>query len=626
MIATIITAHNKKEVIYSFRTADDYLLLAARARPGRGIITFPLVAFVMPPTLFPPMRPLKNTLAALAAALLISATGAATVDTAEADALAQALAGEIALQRHLMPQAWKCFMTTAEAARDARYAERAWETAVAARSPENAALALTLWKKLAPQDSRTSVLAAAEGLLSADAKVRQESESRLKEALAADPHPAATLAKVTELTASSDNRRAVYDSLSRLAAPYAKNDAAMELVLAQSADAAGLRNKASRHAELAMKAAPDDARVIMAGIDYLFRAEPASATECLKRFLKKHPDAVPPRLALAKSYLKTGTEADVRRELAEINRRGGNEPNTVYAAGTVAEEAGLLDDAEKAYKKYLVLIRREGGERFLPDAAYARLGMVKLARGDKRRAVEWFRKVEKGDKYLPAKMKEAETLADLGETDAACEVLRHVKTDAKQHAKLLLAVVDLYLQAGRRDAAYDASREALKGSPNDPATIYKAAQLSETTSRYSEAEALLTHYIEIRPNDANGYNALGYMWLENDQNIEGAARHIERAMELSEGKDGFITDSLGWLRFKEHRFEEAEKHLRDAFRLQPDIDIALHLAEVLIVNGKPEEARGLLDLVLKHSPDNLTAQRLQKRLAAPLSTTPKTAP
>ncbi len=585
----------------------------------------------MPSSFFSPMHffslpALRQTLSAALAALSVAGALAAPADTAEADALAQALAGEIALQRHLMPQAWKCFMTTAETARDARYAERAWETAVAARSPENAALALTLWKKLAPKDARTSVLAAAEGLLSPDAKVRRDSETRLKEALAADPRPATTLAKVTELTAASDNKRAVYDSLSRLAAPYAKNDAAMELVLAQAADAASLRSKASRHAELAMKAAPDDARVIMAGIDYLFRADPASATDCLKRFLKKHPDAVPPRLALAKSYLRTGTEEDVRRELAEINRRGGNDPNTVYAAGTVAEEAGLLEEAEKAYKKYLVLIRREGGERFLPDAAYARLGMVKLARGDKRRAVEWFGKVEKGDKYLPAKMKEAETLADLGETDAACEVLRHVKTDARQHAKLLLAVVDLYLQAGRRDAAYDASREALKLSPNDPPTIYKAAQLSETTSRYDEAEALLTHYIEIRPHDANGYNALGYMWLENDKNLAGAARHIERAMELSEGKDGFITDSLGWLRFKERRFEEAEKHLRDAFRLQPDIDIALHLAEVLIVNGKGEEARTLLDLVLKNSPDNLTAQRLLKRLAAPATATPHVAP
>ena len=248
--------------------------------------------------------------------------------------------------------------------------------------------------------------------------------------------------------------------------------------------------------------------------------------------------------------------------------------------------------------------------------------MVKLARGDKAHAVEWFRKVEKGDKYLPAKMKEAEVLADLGETEAACAVLKTIKADTKQKGKFLLAAVDLYLQAGRRAAAYETSRDALKLAPNDPQTIYKAAQLSETTSRYTEAEALLKHYIEIRPNDANGYNALGYMWLENDMHLAEAGRHIERAMELSEGKDGFITDSMGWLRFKEGKPREAETYLRDAFRLQPDVDIALHLAEVLIVNGKPDEARKMLSLVLKNSPDNLTAQRLLKRLNAADKDTP----
>ena len=555
-------------------------------------------------------------------ASLVAVTGAHASAGTASDALAQALTGEIALQRHLMPQAWKSFMATAEAAHDSRYAERAWETAIASRSPENAALALTLWRKLAPEDARTGILASAEGLLSDDAKVRSASEARLKEALAKTDNPAAMIAKVTELTAASDHKKAVYESLARLTQPYIKKNAPMELVLAETADAAGFSEAAMRHAKRAIKAAPDDSRILMAGIDYLFRADAPAATQALTVFLQRHPDFIPAHLALAKSYLRTGTEEDIRRELTEINRRGGTEPNTVYAAGTIAEEAGFLDDAEKAYKKYLVLISRPENERFQPDAAYARIAMVKLARGDKARAVEWFRKVEKGDKYLPAKMKEAEVLADLGETEAACTVLKTIKADTKQKGKFLLAAVDLYLQAGRRDAAYETSRDALKLAPNDPQTIYKAAQLSETTSRYTEAEALLKHYIEIRPNDANGYNALGYMWLENDMHLAEAGRHIERAMELSEGKDGFITDSMGWLRFKEGKPREAETYLRDAFRLQPDVDIALHLAEVLIVNGKPDEARKMLSLVLKNSPDNLTAQRLLKRLNAADKDTP----
>lgn len=565
-------------------------------------------------------RRCRQVTAAFAAALVLASSPAKDApqpnsrEMLAAETLAQALSGEIALQRRLMPQAWKSFMKAAETSRDARFAERAWETALAAKSPENAALSLDLWKRLAPKDSRTGALIAAEGLISDNAGTRAESEARLKKALTESDNPAELLSKVVQLTVTSTKKHTLYESLSRLAAPYAKGSAATHLILAQAAESAGLRDKAMQHALNAMKTAPDDSRVLMAGIDYLFRADAPAATRQLRSFLKKHPNVMPARLALAKSLIRTGSAEDLRRELAEINRLGGTNPQTVYAAGTVAEEAGLFEDAEKAYKKYLVLIRREEDGRFIPDAAYARLGMVKLSRGDKTHALEWFGKVEKGDTYLPAKMKEAELLADLGQTDAACEVIKNIRTDAKQKAKLMLVAVDLYLQAGNRDAAYQTSREALTASPNDPQTIYKAAQLSETTSRYNEAEALLAHYIEIRPNDANGYNALGYMWLENDRHMDKAGKYIERAMELSQGKDGFITDSMGWLRFKEGKPLEAESYLRDAFKLQPDIDIALHLAEVLITNDKMKEARGILELVLKNSPDNITAQRLMRQI------------
>ena len=57
-------------------------------------------------------------------ASLVAVTGAHASAGTASDALAQALTGEIALQRHLMPQAWKSFMTAAEAAHDSRYAER----------------------------------------------------------------------------------------------------------------------------------------------------------------------------------------------------------------------------------------------------------------------------------------------------------------------------------------------------------------------------------------------------------------------------------------------------------------------------------------------------------------------
>lgn len=84
------------------------------------------------------------------------------------------------------------------------------------------------------------------------------------------------------------------------------------------------------------------------------------------------------------------------------------------------------------------------------------------------KAVEWFAKVEKGDKYLPSKMKQAEILADMNRTDEACRVLREIRADNGKKAQFRLACSDLYMKAGRTKDAYQAADEALKRRRTNP--------------------------------------------------------------------------------------------------------------------------------------------------------------
>lgn len=538
------------------------------------------------------------------------------------DVLASALTGEIALQRKLYPQAWRGFMNAARATQDASYAERAWESALAGQNSENARISLDLWRQLAPKDERANVFFAAENLVSKDAQLRAQSEKIIAQALAKTDKPTMMIAKIVELTKQTSNHRQLYSALAKLATPYSANSH-IELLLASVADSAGLKQKAMQHALKASELAPNDARVLMAGADYEFRLNPQATTKRLRDFLAKHPDNTIIRTALAKALLKTGTQAQVKAELETANRLGGMDPSTLYAIGTVAEEAGLYNDAERYYRKYLVTIAREGEKtRYIPDTVYARLGMVKIAQNEPERALEWFSKVEQGDKYVAAKMKQAELLADMHRVDEACDVLIAIRTDTKQQARFRLAATDVYLRAGNSEKAYALSREALKLAPNEPEVIYKAAQLSETTNRNQEAEALLRHYIEIRPSDANGYNALGYMWLERGEKLEEAAPLIEKAMQLSNGKDGYITDSMGWLRYKQGNLIEAESYMREAFRLQPDVDIALHLAQVLLDCGKMQDGLKLIDAVLKSFPNNIQALEIKRNFLKGANLTP----
>ena len=62
------------------------------------------------------------------------------------------------------------------------------------------------------------------------------------------------------------------------------------------------------------------------------------------------------------------------------------------------------------------------------------------------------------------------------------------------------------------------------------------------------------------------YNYLGYMWIENDMNIDEGGELIKSAVEL-DPKSGAIADSMGWYYFKKGRYEEAKKELLRAEKI-----------------------------------------------------------
>jgi predicted negative regulator of RcsB-dependent stress response len=58
------------------------------------------------------------------------------------------------------------------------------------------------------------------------------------------------------------------------------------------------------------------------------------------------------------------------------------------------------------------------------------------------------------------------------------------------------------------------------------------------------------------------------------------------------------------LRFKQGNTDEALKYLRLAYEKQPESEVAAHLAEVLWVTGKKDEAKRVFELAIIKSPDD----------------------
>ncbi len=127
--------------------------------------------------------------------------------------------------------------------------------------------------------------------------------------------------------------------------------------------------------------------------------------------------------------------------------------------------------------------------------------------------------------------------------------------------------------------------------------------VAEKLDKIDEAEAQLRRVVELKPDDAQALNALGYTLVDRTTRTSEGLALIEKAHKLSPD-DPFILDSMGWALFRLGRYDEAETYLRRAMKERPDAEIAAHLGEVLWAKGDRERAQEVWQSQLKTTPDN----------------------
>jgi len=123
--------------------------------------------------------------------------------------------------------------------------------------------------------------------------------------------------------------------------------------------------------------------------------------------------------------------------------------------------------------------------------------------------------------------------------------------------------------------------------------------------------------IELKPDHGQAYNALGYSLAERNLRLPEARSLIKKALELNPGEPS-ITDSLGWVEYRLGNRDEAVRLLREAYRGQPDAEIAAHLGEVLWVNGQTDEARRIFNEGRKRDAGNDVLRETLARLRVDL--------
>src|SRR5438876_211438 len=201
---------------------------------------------------------------------------------------------------------------------------------------------------------------------------------------------------------------------------------------------------------------------------------------------------------------------------------------------------------------------------------------------------------------------------EAGVDEAAVYAERAAEELRDQGVQLMVAEAQLLREANHSRDAFELLGQALQKDPEQPDLLYDMALTAEKLERYEQMESNLRKLIEVQPEHAHAYNALGYSFAERNTRLAEARKLLEKALELSP-EDYFIIDSLGWVLYREGNLKGAAEQLRRAYSGRPDAEIGAHLGEVLWVMGRRDEAERIWQESVKSAPENDTLQKTIKR-------------
>ncbi|QTP61281.1 tetratricopeptide repeat protein [Billgrantia antri] len=389
------------------------------------------------------------------------------------------------------------------------------------------------------------------------------------------PHYHDAVLAMATLEAATGQRQQAERRLTRLERNHSELPA-LWLTRAQLALEADNAHQAREAARRGLAISPGDPRfLLLLAQAELMLGNVAAAERHTSTLMDEHVGNQELHISLARLYLEGGHLDAARRLLLPLVSSDDPPPAAFYLMGTIAEEEGELDNA-----------------------------------------LLYYRQVAPGSDFLRARSRAAQMLIEDDRLLDARAFLRIERLRHESHFSELVALeVELLDEAGRQGDADALLDRELSRTPNDEALLYLRAMRTWERGNLEGMERDLGRIIEANPENASALNALGYTLADiNDtERLEEARELIERAYALEPGSPA-IMDSLGWVYYRLGDPEQALGWLERAYASMPDQEIAAHLAEVLWVLDRRDEARRIVEQALRRHDEHPRIDDLLERI------------
>ncbi len=534
--------------------------------------------------------------------------------------------------------AYQLYLDAARRHQNGQLYQRAVEIALRARAGEQALSAAKSWRQALPQ-SRDAAEFTSQILIVLGRPGELAAPLRALIQLTPTPQQPQVLASLPRSLSRLNDRLVAAQVLDEATQPWRQPPLELAEAWAATGEAwlmAKQPDKAMAAARKALSLQPDSLTANLLAADMIGQQSDA---EALVQQRLSRPDPPPllrlgyaRRLAAAQRYDAAAVQLD---ELVKVQPE---QTGHWILLAAVRLEMRQTDAAEAALKQVLARTEpipaatplsgqastaSEGapGELALDkdrEQAFLLLAQLEDLRGKRSEAIKWLEQADPRHEKMAVQSQRARLMALQGKVKEARALLRGLpESEPRDAITKAQAEVQLLRDLGQVPEAYTVLEQTSARFPDDHELMYDQAMLAEKLKRFQDMERLLRRVIELAPDNPNAYNALGYSLSDRKVNLDEARTLVEKAAALKPA-DPFITDSLGWVAFRQGRLDDAIKFLKEAYTARPDTEIGAHLGEVLWSQGRKDEALTIWRESQTRDRDNDTLKETLQRLGVRL--------
>ena len=519
------------------------------------------------------------------------------------ETLVSLLSAELAGQRNRFDIALDNYVTQAIKTQDPGVSERAYRIAEYMGADQSALDTALIWAR---NDSKNLEAQRAAAIQLARSGRYDDSMAYMEKVLQGQGDTHFDFLALSAAETDSDTRNGLLKSFDRLLGKYPNNGQLIfgkALLLQQNGDSEQSLKLLEDNPPKEGEVAPILLRTRL--LQSMGRGK--EALPILEKSIKKYPEDKRLRLTYARMLVEQNRMNDAKAQFSSLLQQYPEDDDLRFSLALVCLEAKAWDEAAG----YLEELIARGAH---VDSAHLNLGRIHEERDDPQSALDEYAQVGPGTDFLTAQLRQSDILISNGNAAEASKRLAEARDAQPEYAiQLYLIEAETLTSNDHADRGWQVLSQALKQYPDDINLLYTRAMLAEKRNDLAQMEKDLRAIIKREPENAMALNALGYTLSDRTTRYAEARALIEKAHSINPD-DPAVLDSLGWVNYRMGNLDEAERLLRKALERFPDHEVAAHLGEVLWAKGQQSEARKVWAKALEQQPDSPILRSTLRRL------------